>query len=139
MLVMLLILMQLMLLLINLELRKKTADKTDNDSTKDVKIMVPLKRLSSFWRTLEVPLINCVISLDLNWFANCVTVTAAVSNQSATFLISDTKTCVSIVSLSTQNNKKPVFQRIIEWNRYPSKVSTETTNQYLGCLIDPSF
>ena len=101
--------------------------------------MVPLKRLSSFWRTLEVPLINCVISLDLNWFANCVTVTAAVSNQSATFLISDTKTCVSIVSLSTQNNKKTVFQRIIEWNRYPSKVSTETTNQYLGCSIDPSF
>ena len=59
--------------------------------------------------------------------------TAAVSNQSATFLISDTKTCVSIVSLSTQNNKKTVFQR------YPSKVSTETTNQYLGCSIDPSF
>ena len=31
-------------------------------NTKDVKVIVPLKYLSSFWRTLEMSLINCEIS-----------------------------------------------------------------------------
>ena len=30
---------------------------------KDVEIMVPLKYLSNFWRTLEMPLINCEVNL----------------------------------------------------------------------------
>ena len=34
-------------------------------NTSDVKMSVPLKYLSNFWRTLEMPLINCEISLDL--------------------------------------------------------------------------
>ena len=33
----------------------------------DVEIMVPLKYLSNFWRTLEMPLINCEIELILDW------------------------------------------------------------------------
>ena len=32
---------------------------------KNVKIMVPLKYLSNFWRTLEMPLINCKVNLIL--------------------------------------------------------------------------
>ena len=32
---------------------------------KDVKIIVPLKYLSNFWRTLEMSLINCEINLVL--------------------------------------------------------------------------
>ena len=36
--------------------------------------MVPLKYLSNFWRTLEMSLINCEITLDLNWSENFVTV-----------------------------------------------------------------
>ena len=40
----------------------------DNDGVfKDVKIAVPLKYLSNFWRTLEMPLINYKIHLELNW------------------------------------------------------------------------
>ena len=35
--------------------------------TKDVKITVPLKIVSNFWRSLEIPLINREISLDLTW------------------------------------------------------------------------
>ena len=35
--------------------------------TKNVKIAVPLKYLSNFWRTLEIPLINCEINLILTW------------------------------------------------------------------------
>ena len=39
---------------------------------KEVEIAVPLKYLSNFWRTLNMPLINCEISLTLNWSKNCV-------------------------------------------------------------------
>ena len=40
--------------------------------TKKVEIAVPLKYLSSFWRTLNMPLINCEVSLILTWYENCV-------------------------------------------------------------------
>ena len=46
-----------------------TAD--DNGVFKDVKIAVPLKYLSNFWRSLEMPLINCKIHLQLNWGKDC--------------------------------------------------------------------
>ena len=39
---------------------------TQNDRTKDVQIMIPLKYLSSFWRTFEMPLINCKINIFFN-------------------------------------------------------------------------
>ena len=39
---------------------------TAPDGAKDVEIMVPLKYLSNFWRTLEMPLINCEINLILS-------------------------------------------------------------------------
>ena len=35
------------------------------DNTKDIKIILPLKYLSNFWRTLEMPLINCEVNLIL--------------------------------------------------------------------------
>ena len=41
----------------------KIAGRIGNDDTKNVKIRVPLKYLSNFWRTLEMPLINCEINL----------------------------------------------------------------------------
>ena len=40
---------------------------TENNGTKNgVKIAVPLKHLSNFWRSLEMPLINCKVELSLN-------------------------------------------------------------------------
>ena len=36
-------------------------------NTKDVEIIVPLKYLSNFWRTLEMVLINCEVNLTLTW------------------------------------------------------------------------
>ena len=41
-------------------------------NTKDVEIIVPLKYLSNFWRTLEMPLINCEVNLILAWSKDCV-------------------------------------------------------------------
>ena len=47
--------------------------KTVNDGdTKDVELTVPLKYLSNFWKTLDMPLIICEISLALTWSENCV-------------------------------------------------------------------
>ena len=54
--------------------KAKMTDQTGDDETKSVEIMVPLKYLSNFWRTLEVSLINCEINLILAWSANCVIV-----------------------------------------------------------------
>ena len=44
---------------------------TGNNGTKNVEIMVPLKYLSNFWRTSEIPLINCEINLIITWSTNC--------------------------------------------------------------------
>ena len=38
--------------------------KNDNGNTKNVEIYVSLKYLSNFWRTLEMPLINCEVNLE---------------------------------------------------------------------------
>ena len=43
-----------------------------NNTEKEVEIVVPLKYLSNFWRTLNMPLINCEINLILTWSENCV-------------------------------------------------------------------
>ena len=54
------------------EKKKKITGKTDDNVRTDVKLMVPLKYLSNFWRSLEMLLINCEINLDLNWSKKCV-------------------------------------------------------------------
>ena len=46
---------------------KITGKTPNNENTKDVEIIVPLKYLSNFWRTLELPLINCEVNLILTW------------------------------------------------------------------------
>ena len=52
---------------------------TEADETKNgVKIAIPLKYLSNFWRSLETPLINCKVELSLKWIESCVLTTAAI-------------------------------------------------------------
>ena len=99
--------------------------------------MVPLKHLSNSWGTLEMPLINCKINLDLNWSKNCIRAITDVEDQVITFSITDTKLYVLIVTLSNQDNAKLLeqlkssFKRVVNWNKYQSKISTEKQNQYL--------
>ena len=45
--------------------KAKMTGQTGDDGTKNVEIMVPLKYLNNFWKTLEMPLINCEINLIL--------------------------------------------------------------------------
>ena len=75
----------------------------NNGVFKNVKIAVPLKYLSRFWSSLEIPLLNCQIHLDLNWNKNCV-MSNIVGNR--TFKIKNIKLYVPIVTLSTKDNVK---------------------------------
>ena len=57
---------------------------------KDVEIIVPLKYLSNFWRTLEILLTNCKRNLILTWSSTCVITN---STGVGTFKITDTTIC----------------------------------------------
>ena len=93
---------------------------------KNVKIALPLKYLSNFWRSLEMPLINCQIHLELNWSKDCIMSTT----DEATSKITNTKLYVPIITLSRKVNAKLVklledgFNRPVYWNEYQTKVET---------------
>ena len=90
----------------------KATDVDGNDrSLKNTKIVVPLKYLSNFFRSLKMPLINSKIHLELNWNNNCVMYGADtyaggdnVNNRKTTFQITSTKLYVPIVTLSIKYN-----------------------------------
>ena len=109
---------------------------------KDVDIMVPLKHLSNFWRTLEMPLINCEVNLILTWSSTCVITN---STGTGTFEITDTKLYIPVVVLSTQDNSKLLeqlksgFKRVISWNKYLPKLELLRQNPNLNHLVEPSF
>ena len=91
---------------------------TENGGIKNVERMVPLKYLSNFWRTLEMPLINCEVNLILIW---------------------------SEITLSQKDNTKLLqqlksgFKRVINWNKYLSKPELLAPNPNLNHLVEPSF
>ena len=51
---------------------KGKTGKAGAGGTNDVELMVLLKHLSNFWKTIEMSLINCKINLILTWSENCV-------------------------------------------------------------------
>ena len=83
---------------------------TGKGGTKGVEKMVPLNYISSFWRTLEMPLNDCETSLQSKWSKNYILVVGTVANQSPTFQINHTKFYVPVVTLSTQENIKLLKQ-----------------------------
>ena len=113
-----------------------------DENEKDVELMVPLKSLSNFWRTLEMPLINCEVNLILPWSSTCVITN---STGAGTFEITDTKLYVPVVTLSTQENTKLLqqlksrFKRVINWDKYLSKPELLRRNANLNHLVEPSF
>ena len=95
-------------------------DTGNNGRENGTKIAVPLKYVSNFWRSLEMPLINCKVEISLKWYERCL-LTAA---NTATFRITDAKLYVPIVTLSIEDNSKLIklfnegFKRPIYWNEY---------------------
>ena len=109
----------------------------------DVKIAVPIKYLSNFWRSLEMPLINCKIHLELNWSKDCVMSTIA----DTTFKITNTKLYIPIVTLSSKGHVKLVkllekgFKRPVYWNEYQTKIESRNldNNNLTRFPLDASF
>ena len=124
--------------------KTKIAGQTNNDGEiNGIEILVPLKYLFSFWRTLEMPLINCEIELRL--VKNCVIISTNVADQIPTFTITETNLYVPVVTLSSQDNSKLLqqlkngFKRTITWNKYLIKPELLAQNAHLNHLIEPSF
>ena len=124
---------------------KITGQTDDNGRIDNIEIMVPLKYLCNFWRTLKIPLINCEVEIILTWYANCVTIYTDVANQTPTFTTTETNFYVPVVTLSTQGNVKLLpelksdFKRTISWNKYLSKPQLLPRNPKLNHLIEPIF
>ena len=116
----------------------------DNLAKNDVKVVVPLKHLSNFWRHLDIPLINCEVELILTWFKNCVLIDNSTREanccanprvyeiddlENATFKITDVKLFVPVVTLSKENDIKLLeqletgFKRTIKWHKYRSQMT----------------
>ena len=123
-----------------------------NVARKNVKIVIPLKYLSNLFRSLEIPLINCKIKLNLTWKKECVLstdndVAAPNLGNNPVFIINDTKLYIPVVTLSKEGNKDFIeqqnkgFQRSIYWNEYKTKGQDEVANantfKYIS--VDPSF
>ena len=123
----------------------KMTGQTEDDGTKNVEIMVPIKYLSNFWGTLEIPLINCKINLILTWSEKCVIVSKDVQNESARFAITDIKLYVPVITLSQQDNAKLLqqlksgFKRVINWNKCLPKSELLAPNPNLNHLVESSF
>ena len=105
----------------------------------DVEIVVPSKYLSNFWRTLDIPFINCEVSLRLTWSENCAikskttreadpdadpTVAGINKPTNSIFKIKDTKLYVPVVTLLAEDDNKRLeqlktgFKRTAKWNKY---------------------
>ena len=110
----------------------------------NVKVVVPLKYLSNFFRSLEMHLINCKIKINLTWKKECVLSTGI---GEAVFIINNTKLYVPVVILSKEDNidfieqQNKGFQRSIYWNEYKTKEINEDAdaNVFKYINLDPSF
>ena len=129
----------------NAALVRKTTDTVNhtNSSVKSAKIVVPLKNLSNFWRSLEIPLINCKILFELRGIQDGV---LSSDGNSGKFKIADAKLHVPIVTLSTKHNIKMTKQlsneskRSVSWKCYqiiPAKVINQVTK--IHELLSASF
>ena len=125
--------------------------------TQEVVIAVPLKHLGNSWDSLNIPLVNCEVSLTLSSSETCVITcmekkilvagqpNRGDSPEGEAFKIKGYKLYVPIGTLSAEiDNKlleqlKTGFKRTVKLNKYRSGMSNQTKNNNLNCLIDPAF
>ena len=128
--------------------KSKLIKGTDDNNFNNVKLVVPLKYVSSFFRSLEMPLVNCKIDLELTWHKDCmISSINAAAGQVVSFMITNTKLYVPVVSLSTKDNNltkqlNDGFKRTIYWNQYTSKPFTEQAANKTGITrfaLDAAF
>ena len=123
--------------------------------TSSVILAIPLKYLGNFCRALNIPIISCEVSLELKWNKNCVITSIpreinldgenTEAPTGASFAIDYCKLYVPVVTLSKDDeikfltNLKSGFKIEIIWNKYRSQMTTESINNNLNILIDPTF
>ena len=121
---------------------------TQNNLTKNnVKVVVPSKHLSNFWRSLNIPLINCEVELILTWCKNSVLIDKLTREadygadtdvyeidnpENGIIQITDTKLYVPVVTLSKEDDLnlleqlKLGFKRTIKRNTYRSQMTIQS-------------
>ena len=121
--------------------KSKLISGTDDNNVNNVKLVVPLKYVSNCFRSLEMPLLNCKIDLELTWYKDCmISSVNAAAGQIVSFMITNTKLYVPVVTLSTKDNTNLTkqlnegFKRTIYWNQYVSKPFPETPHKKLTLL-----
>ena len=126
---------------------------SNKSGKEEVQTAFPSKYLSNFWGTLDVPLINCEVSLILPWSRECVITIKErrvitntrrdTSPTNATFKTTDTKLYVPVVTLSTENDQRLLeqlrtgFKRTIRWNKCRSEMTNQTKNNNLIVWLNP--
>ena len=126
---------------------------------KNAQIIVPVNYISSFFRSLELPLINTKIYSQLNCTKNSVISNANANNNNTSFKITKTELYVPVVTLKTEDNNKlnklllesesgdsvvtsksknNKFKRTVYWNAYKSKIQAQAhnDNNYKKTLLD---
>ena len=120
------------------EYKTKIIGGTPNNNILDAEVVVSLKYFSNFWASLDFPLINCEIQLELRWRKNCViskisrifravddlpVQEVATKATGAAFQINNVKLYVSVVTLLINDNieilenVKQWFKRTISWEQ----------------------
>ena len=123
----------------------------DNGTLNNVKIVVPLKDLSNFFKSLEMPLINCKIQFELNWSSDSLisdyNSNANNANPKVKFQITSKKLYAPFVTLSAKDNVNLTkqlnegFKRSVYWNEYKSKIEAKAldNNNITRFPLDASF
>ena len=129
--------------------KSKLISGTDDNNVNNVKLVVPLKYVSNFFRLLEMLLVNCKIDLEFTWHKDCMISSAnAAAGQVVSFMITNTKLYVPVVTLYTKDNDNLTkqlnegFKRTIYWNQYVSKPFPETPHKKTGITrfaLDAAF
>ena len=104
----------------------------NKNGKQEIELAIPLKYLGNFWRALNIPLINCEVSLELKWNKNCV-ITSLKETQvdAGPPVVRDNSTTGSTLAV---NDCKLYIS-----NKYRSQMTTEAINNNLNILIDPTF
>ena len=112
-----------------------------NGILRNTTIAEALKYLSSFCQSLEIPLTNYKVELELKWLRHCVLSLLSTENYNADsniILLSKTqKVYVPVVTLSAKANQKlskrlsQGFERSVYCNEWKTKSESKvTTNEY---------
>ena len=86
-----------------------------------------------FWRSLDLPLINCEVELNLKWSRNCLLIEYHDNITGVKFTY--TKLYVLVVTLSKNENAnvleniKQGFKTTISWNKYRPEKTTQSKNK----------